>query len=94
MKTKNTSDYPFISLLENINLVSDDRIDLEGFIQEEDKFFNHIKMLGLEPDKFIKAEEGEVCLADDLNRCCVTCRTEGFINGYVTALKIFKGEVL
>lgn len=94
MKTKNTSDYPFISLLEDINLVSEDRIDLEGLIQEEDKFFKHIKALGLEPYKFIKAEGEDVCLADDLNRCCVECRTEGFINGYVTALKIFKGEML
>ncbi|MDO4301065.1 MAG: hypothetical protein Q4D26_06705 [Clostridia bacterium] len=94
MKTKNTSDYPFISLLENINLGSDDKINLEEVIMEEDKFFNHIKILGMNPDKFINAEGVKVCLADDLNSCCVECRTEGFINGYVTALKISKGEIL
>lgn len=94
MKPKNTSDYPFICLLEEINLRSEDRIDLEGLIQEEDKFSNHIKALGLEPEKFINADGKKICLADDLNRCCVECRTEGFINGYVTALKIIKGEIL
>lgn len=94
MKIKNTSDYPFISLLEQINLVLEDRIDLEGVIQEENNFFKHIEALGLEPYKFINAEGEKICLADDLNRCCVECRTEGFINGYVMALKIFKGEML
>lgn len=91
---KNTSDYPFISLLEEINLRSDDRIDLESIAQEEDKFSNHIKALGLEPEKFINADGKKICLADDLNRCCVECRTEGFINGYIMALKIFKGEMI
>lgn len=32
MKTKGTSDYQFICLLEEINLSSDDRIDLESIV--------------------------------------------------------------
>ena len=86
--------YSFINLLEDINLSSDGRIDLKEPVEAEENFAKHIKLMGYNAYEFIKTSNGEVCLSDDLNTYGAGRRSEGFINGYIMALKILKGELL
>lgn len=94
MKTKNLEDYPLIYLLEEVNLKSKDRIDLKEVLETEKEIERNIEILGFNSDDFFKIQDNKICLSDDLNRYGTECRSEGFINGYITALKIIKGEIL
>lgn len=91
---KNINNYPFLNLLENINASADDRIDLEEVEKAKEVFEKHISFLGYDANEFITTEKGVMCLCEDLFSYGSECRVEGLINGYITAMRILKGEIL
>ena len=91
---KNINDYPFLNLLENINASADDRIESDEIEKAKETFVKHIEILGHDAYAYIKTDEGGICLCDDLLSFGSECRMEGCIDGYITAMKILKGEIL
>lgn len=81
-------------MLENINISSKDRIKLREVKEASNMLIKHINILGYSANEYIVIQKEKICLLEDIVVLSSECRIEGFINGYITAVKMFKGEVL
>lgn len=91
---KKITDYPVVDYLEKINILSRDKIDFAEIIYAEKTFKEHLAILGVDSDKFENIDDNKICIDEDLKKYGIACRSEGFLNGYITALKVIKGEIL